>query len=220
VPVQSKYLKLHQIYLNGEHNNTYTYDDEHRITSNSYQIGVASYEYENDTTFETLTLHSGSIFNYSKKYSLDANTVKHEYFDNDKILEYYTISHYNINPCGHSEQLYFDKDGNQTSRNVVEYLDSNCSQIETRYNSSNEVFRKITITKSDLYNAANSIRREPLMFDFQHEWMTRMGEDGDGIINPEFSFESVIIPNDDNYPKTKTVTNQNGSVQEYEYFYY
>lgn len=217
---ESKYLKLHKIYRNGSLNNTFEYDSEDRIISNAYDIGVASYSYEQDTTFEVLTLHNGAILNMGKRFPLSENSTKHEHFDNQGNLTYYEIFNYNISPCGYSERKKYDEDGNLTSYSIVEYLDSNCSSIELFKNKSDELIRKITLIKNEHFDAATSIRRPPRMFDIQYEWVSRLDEDEQGNINPHGSFEQTSVTNEHNYPINMTSITHFGNESKYEYIYY
>ncbi len=218
--IESKELLLHKIFRNGSLSNTFQYDEKNRIISNTYQTGIDSYSYIQDTIYGTLTTYNNEIINGSKRYSLDENSIRHDFFESTGELDYYRIYYYNSNPCGYSRRENYNEEGTLTSYSTVEYFDPNCGSMEIKMNSEDELVSIDTIHKTDIINAAFSIRLRPTMFDVEYEWKSRKIVDGEGNINQFGTFERTIITNSYNYPEKVISTTIAGSVTEYEYIYY
>ena len=217
---QNEFLQLHEITVNGKFLNRFTYDEENRISSNEIYLRVQNYTYRNDTTFEVTNYLDGSIQNSSIIYNLEPNIVKEEHFDSLGNLEYYYTYKYNVSPCGYSEKSTYLSSGELASSSSIEYIDSNCSSIETFRNSSNEIYKTVTHEKNESFSASNSTRNQPLMFDKQHLWISRSEEDANGVINLNTSFEQTSTLNEFDYPIKTINTTSNNLVREYEYTYY
>lgn len=213
-------MMLNKINRNGSLSNTYEYDDENRLVSNTYQAGVASYSYSQDTTYGQLTSYNGDIINSSKRYSINENSIRHDFFDSQGYLDYYRIYDYNIDMCGYSRQKNYNEQGELFSYSTVEYFKPNCSSIELFMNSEDELVKKVTIRKNDVFSATNSIRLQPKMFEVEYQWISRQAEDGEGNINPQGTYEQTINTNNFNYSINMISTTTSGAVTDFEYIYF
>jgi len=228
-------LKLKKVYRNGEIYDEYEYNNN-KISKSTYYSGsideegnnevwrVNYYEYVNDVVIRN-SYDSDNILIYTRKYyrTTDNTQIRRDDYDTSGALYSYAIYNGYNNSCSHTSIEYFSNDDTLTSRDNIEYTDSNCSYSVTTYTNNNLVDYQQTYIKDDKVSAYKSTVIEPFALNSSKiigNTISRTFKDSNNQTNNSNSYTSDYEYNEDNYPISETRTYLDGDIVEFTYEYY
>lgn len=163
---------------------------------------------------------SGNLIESSRFYDLNIDESKVEFFDSNDILTSYGIYNFSGSFCGAVTKSFFESNDLLFSKSSINYFDENCSEIISFTDGNNEIRGVQEITKDDKKWFFKSTRLTFFRDREDGNVIKNVSKNSLGVINEEYSYDSVFEYNDSNYPISEKRTFLNGDIENYSFEYF